>query len=369
MNIHFDRDGRRCRLGEPTYPTSPELKITKRLAFQVSGSLQKLIDVGRGWLFGDPAPEVGGRQVRNIPTNEKNMAKIQRKTSHEELQRDEIADGVHDVIEGVYHQRYRILALVVVLIVVALGIYLYNASREATQRALNSEIATAMESYFALEAQTEVDQRAAQAEALVAQLDEIGAEYSMGLPLGRFAIYIKGMTHYAVDNFGEARRTYAEYLEQANTSEERARGEIAMAYAYENEGFFPAEPQAQRELLDQALAHYQQAAEVADGEQPYLYYYALLGQARALEAVGRNDEAIALYQRVIDERPLEVTEVEAQETVDAQARAMFEMVSRMLRETEEQIGLAATARLRLERLQARTGTGPAVETVITTVAP
>ena len=298
------------------------------------------------------------------------MAKSKRKPTHEELQRDEIADSLHDIVETIHRLKYVILAAILIIIAVAVAWRYVDVRRGERLIALNQAVTETIQDFHQLESLTEPEERQEAAASLVETLEEVIQTHGTSQPLGRFALYLKGMTHYSVDEFGPARSAFNQYLAEARNDEESARGEIALAYAYENEGFFPADPESQRSLLDLAQNHYLRASGIARQPHPYLHYYAVLGQARVHEAIGENQEALDLYRQILEERPpRELEPIEDIEAPDRQQRALIRMLARMMREAEEPLSLTATAQLRLERLEARMGIAPDEGPVTTVIAP
>jgi tetratricopeptide (TPR) repeat protein len=168
--------------------------------------------------------------------------------------------------------------------------------------------------------------------------------------LGREAVYLKGQANYIMGNFEAAQTAYERYIEAAPDPESQARGEIALAYAHENQAFFLTETSAQNDRLVTAETHYRTAMEFTD-KGSHLYYYAMLGIARVKELIRQDAEAIKIYEQVLEERPAQIAEPEAVEDEGRSSDPIVEMVREMVDAQESQLSFATTAKLRLDRLK------------------
>lgn len=290
-----------------------------------------------------------------------------RRLEQQELERDEIADGFHDTMEAIHRHRWTILTGLVVLVALILAVQMWVSLRQSRQVALTSAVSTMFERYAQLESLAP-EARTDEARALLTDLEPYIADYS-GSALGNTFLLIKGRIHYLLDEYEPARTAYEEYTEKAEDAEQRARGLIAVAYTFENQSFFPTTGTlTQRDLLDRALNNYELAAQSAGDTFGYLSAYALLGEARIHELLGDTEKAAGLYREVIERRPLSTPEANEDEQRDMEGdqAEMLRYIQNQIREREDQLSLASTAQLRLERLEARAGLAePTVTTTVT----
>lgn len=281
------------------------------------------------------------------------------KFSHEELQKDEVAEGVHELFLWMQKNKQKLIALALLLVAATLGWSVYSSHKDVVLRDSNVQMASALNDYQRLSAIEDPEQAAAALETLVANLDEMIEQYG-GTTIGTEALFLKGAAYYTQDMFTEAREAYAAYRDKAGSAREAARAYIALGYTDENESFF-SDQADQRNLLDQALVNYESASARVDQES-YLRYYALMGQARVYELTRRNEEAIACYQQVMKERPAPDSGDTKVDMSLSMGGRMGDMIAEMIGDQQRLLSFSATARQRLERLQASMGeeTGPTV---------
>lgn len=295
------------------------------------------------------------------------MAKKPRPT-HEQLQRDEIADSFHETLELIHNNRRAILMGLIALILLAIAIRAFSIHSANTQNQLNNQVAMLMSQYERIQAVPDSKDRTDATKNLIAELDKTVSQYDTGSILARTALFLKGKAYYSMDRFSEARASYEKFIMAAGDNEERARGEIALAYACENQAFFPTSGTlTARSLIDESIKHFKTAQQLAEAQAPYLYYYAMLGEARCNEVLGNNDAATKLYDKILKDRP----EPKPQATpAEKEGKDMQSNLANMLRnriqDAEAQINLAATARQRLDRLQAKASLVPASAVSVTT---
>ncbi len=291
------------------------------------------------------------------------MAK--RKLTHEELQRDEVAEGLQETLDSLRRNRNKLIGLAAVAILVAIVYAAVSGYQARVLRESNEMFANAMTAYARLLSAADDEQRRGALGDMITELDTLIETYGTS-PLGRAATFLKGRAYYAIDDYPKAQEAYEQYLAQTQDDAQKARGEIALAYSLENESFFLDDLTEQRAKLDQARVHYELAA-AASPKPSFLYYYALLGQARYHELVQEEEQAIALLEEVVAERPAPVTDPAAAAGPDPDEDPELALVKMAIREREAQLSLAATARQRLERLRARQGLDEAVTEVTTQV--
>lgn len=295
------------------------------------------------------------------------MAKKSRPT-HEQLQRDEIADSFHETLELIHDNRRTILMAVLALILLAVAIFAYSNHRTNVKNELNMRVASLISAYDRIQAIPDAKTRTDATKNLINELDTTIKDYDTDTVLSRAALYLKGMAHYSLDQFPEARADYEKFVKAAETAEERARGEIALAYAYENQAFFPTTGTlTARSLIDDAIKHYKAAQQIARDEAPYLHDYAMLGEARCHEVSGNTDKAAELYSKVLKDRPAPTPVATPEEKEGQDVQSVYaKMLRERIKDAESQITLAATAQQRLDRLQARASLAPAGAVSVTT---
>lgn len=272
--------------------------------------------------------------------------------THEELQRDEVAESLKETAEAV---KSHLRLIIGILIVIGIGLIVFWAiqtHRSGIQREINQQWTDAVEQYSRLIMAENISERQQIGESLIADL-ELMVETWPEHDLGETAQYLLAKTNYELDRYTDAQESYEAYLEMADTPTERAMGEIGLAYAFENESFFVS-PEVQASKIDTAMTHYRSAAQRVPGS--YLHYYALMGQARLHELRNENEEAIALYEQVINERDVPTTlGATDPEEGEGEEDQLLSLVRDQLQNVQSQISFQATAQLRLERLRARAG--------------
>ena len=289
-----------------------------------------------------------------------------RKDIEEQLQKDEVAESIQELTQWVRTNRAWMISAILLILVFVVGKAIWASHRETVLRETNALMNDVLMSYAQVEGAKEDVQREEGMKSLMSATARLIDSYP-GTKLAREAQFVKGKAYYALDKFQEAQKTFQEYVEKAPNDEERSRGEIALAYAFENNSFL-VPPASQKNLLDQAATHYSLAENYAQGPDaaqpawPYLYYYALMGRARILEVTNKPQEAIKIYEKVIADRPVPIPpEAKDEKNPSAESDPIMKFVTREIENRSAQISFQATAKLRLERLKA-TPTGPAQTT-------
>ncbi|HOE97090.1 MAG TPA: tetratricopeptide repeat protein [Candidatus Sumerlaeota bacterium] len=281
------------------------------------------------------------------------MAKAQRPTANE-LQRDEVAESLQETLLTLQRNRKKLIAAAIVLI---LGVIIFTAVRSHRNSVIiesNRLMSDALEGYGRLIQATDETDRQREVDYTLAALDQLHDSHG-DTPLGHEALFLKGKIHYELGNWEEAQRAYQQYIDEARTAEQRAQGRIALAYAHENASFSQPNEQARRSELDAALLNFEQAQDAAP-DHSYLTYYAMLGEARYYELTGDNERAIAVLERIVNERPAPVAQTDSADEADSPLDTeLSEQLRTAVREQESQASFQATAKLRLERLRARAG--------------
>jgi tetratricopeptide (TPR) repeat protein len=269
---------------------------------------------------------------------------------HEQVQHDEVAEGVHEAVVFVQKHFVLLILIVVGILVVGLGLVTKRSRDSRVASEINLAVTQAMFQLGEIGASTDSAQRVAAAQPIVTKMDELIAKYPDDV-LARQALFLKGRALYESDQFEAAQEAYNQFINQAPTEEAAARGDMALGYAYENQSFLVDSGDRQTDLLTAALGSYNRAAGRVPGS--YIYYYALMGQARVNELLQKPELAIALYQEVLDERPLpgsQVVETDV-EGAGGENAELMDMIRQSLKEMESQMSFQKTAQLRLAQLK------------------
>ena len=273
------------------------------------------------------------------------MAKI----TYEQVDHDAVAEGLHEGLEWTHRHRHLLIGLFCALMVALLVFAVVARHNRAQTQAVNALMGTALTAADQVENGVDEDARAASLKTLEEAVTTLNDQYA-GQPLAVESVFLLGNAYYRIDDFAKAQDAYSRYLAQAKTSEQKARAEIALGYAAENESFLKTEQNspAQTDKLNQALGHYESALTLTP-QKDYVHYYALLSKARILELTSKNDEAIALYQQVLNERPAAIA---AEEADEKEVNGLVAMFRDEIKKREGLLSFASTAQLRLDRLTA-----------------
>jgi tetratricopeptide (TPR) repeat protein len=268
---------------------------------------------------------------------------------HEQVQHDEVAEGVHEAVVFVQKHALKLLLLVVAVLVIGLVLITRKSRESRIASEINIAITQAMIQINEIASAGDPAQRLAAAQPVVTGMDKLIEQHPENI-LARQALFLKGRALYEADQFEDAQAAYRKFIDQAPTQEAAARGDIALAYAYENQSFLVEDTQRQTDLLTAALGSYNNAAERLPGS--YLYYYALMGQARVNEVLKKPDAAIALYQRVLDERPApDPEDMETPAGDGSEEGDLMDLIRQSLNQMESQMSFQKTAQLRLAQLK------------------
>jgi tetratricopeptide (TPR) repeat protein len=295
------------------------------------------------------------------------MSKMQ-KDIQDELRKDEVAETLQRIGENIQAYRNLLITMAIIIVAGVLITFGLRSHQETVARESNAMLAGVIQRYEGLVSQPDAKQREDLLKQLVDSANSLADTYP-DTKLGREALYIKGNAYYQMDRFVDAEKAYKAYLEKAANDEEKARGEIALGYTAENWSFMSPAKERQ-EKVNAALDHYTKAASLAEGGDkahpayPYLYYYAVICQARVNELLpGKTKEAMALYEEVLKNRPEPVVKSEDKEARGEQDMLM-QFVRRQLDEVSGQMSLQATAKMRLDRLKSAPLSAPPVMTEV-----
>ena len=281
------------------------------------------------------------------------MAGKGRKLTQAELEQDEVALTIQELIDSLKANRVKLLtiaAAAALMIMIGVG---YKSYRERV-RIESSEILNKANGLFLeIPRMGDEEERKKKLQETIGALQTLIDRYKDS-PAAREALYLEGNCYFYMDESGKAKELYQSFINQAGTDEERARGEIALGYAIENEIYLTKEKADQQPHVEEAKKHFQSALEIAPPKS-YLYYFALMSQARILELTSHDQEALDIYSRVVAERPSPVL---AAEGFDPNKRPDFsgglmEFAKQQVTQQLSQLSLFTTAMLRKDRLEAQ----------------
>jgi tetratricopeptide (TPR) repeat protein len=268
------------------------------------------------------------------------------KIARQELERDEVAEGLHHLIEKFQRNQRTILLVAAAVLILFIGVIVYSAYRKSvitnTSQTLNAANITFAQ-IIGLEDATE---REKQLNATIENLDTLVEQYPDS-EAAREALYLQGNAYYYMDKLDEAQAKFQQYVEESDTAEERARGEIALGFTLENQFYLQDEDVNK---LNEAIVHYEQAATDYAPEGSYLHYYALLNKARVLELMFQDQQALDIYEQIMQERPAPRSGFEPADEEEDQSGRDF--LKQMLRDQMDPLSFYATAKLRADRLKA-----------------
>jgi len=253
-------------------------------------------------------------------------------------------------LELVLKYRTQLTVLAVVVVVMILLVNMNNARVTRIRQESTGLLSDAINSYSQLMVLSDIEQRQSQFDDVIGILNQLEIDYGDTL-LGNEARYFRGKVFFAMDRFEEAQEHYRAYIEHAANDENRARGQIALGYSHENQAFLTDEPGEQHGKLDDASDNYTRAMKLSPAPS-YIYYYALMGQARVSELTSRRAEAMSLYEEVLEGRP--EPPVDEDEPDPRTLANPLDYVKWFIRKQQQAESFHTTAKLRLDRLRATT---------------
>ncbi len=277
------------------------------------------------------------------------MAKARSKPDVADLQHDEVADSIAHMTEWIQDHGRRVLIIGIVAVVAVASIAFFSANQDRTARDKSDRLQAANLIYNqALLAQND-DARKSQIDSAIGSLDNLRDDYP-GSDAARLALYIQGNCFFSLDELDSAQSAFEDYISEARTPEEEARGELALGYTHENSFYLTDED----ESIDQAEVHFALAADLAPAES-YLHYSALLNRARVLELRSQDQQALELYERIAGSRSLPRASSSSDTQDEGDGDAGFNLTSLILeqvRSRTEPQSFQFTAQLRADRLRA-----------------
>lgn len=279
------------------------------------------------------------------------MAQI--KITKEELKHDEVLETTDKVLRWIKAHLNTILGVVALLFAVyAVATYMHNSQRNSLVRA-NDLLADAQARYNMGVIMTDwsTPERIEAMNEVVRLTNQILDEFA-GSPVARQALFLQGTAYFSAGddviqalqggapNTDNAVSTFTRYISEAQTPLERAKGNLALASAYENMLFLTQ----QSSYYQDAVLRYRMIHE--DAQAPgFVRAEAMLAEARLEAFQGRTQRAEELYRRVIEMRADEPEQLEEGEELRPERAFVLQ-----LREVLDQFSHAGTARTELQRL-------------------
>ncbi len=223
------------------------------------------------------------------------MGKI--KITKKDLKEDEVQHFGMNVVTYI-KENYTILVIILALIVVGfIGVRLYKYRQSIVMQESNKLFTVAINYYErAVMAEQEPQRRQDYLNECIKTCEQILRDYP-GAKVSRVALFFEANAYYLLNDFDQAITLYQQYVESATNDLDEARGHISLGYCFENKFFYERTDQ---NILDQARREYERAIDLAGDS--YLAYEGMLCKARLLELAGKKQEAIALYEKVMDDR-------------------------------------------------------------------
>jgi predicted negative regulator of RcsB-dependent stress response len=143
---------------------------------------------------------------------------------------------------------------------------------------------------------TSVQARAAMA---LEPLETLQSEYG-GTNAAKSARLLHAGALFDAGRYDEAAEMYAAFADSGALEAQRVAAREGVGYALEAKAFAIEDKAAQTAALERALAAFAKIQDKPDG---LMRDYALYHQARVMQALDRRDEAIKLYNEVLDTQP------------------------------------------------------------------
>ena len=282
------------------------------------------------------------------------MAKARKKITRQELKQDEVAETLEEMLESVRAnwRKYVVGGLVVILLIISGVVYSNRRTQIKTETSLQLNMANLL--LDQLPGMLDEAQRETGLRDTINGLQRIIDDYS-GSQAAHLALYLQGNCYFQLDELEEAQDIYQRYSDEAKDDEDAARGEIALGEALENQAYLtdPSDPLA-RTRVDEARIHYIRAEELA-GPGSYLYTQARMNQARLLELVYFDAQAIEIYREIMETRPppsLVEPREDGPEDGAPTGNEFQSMIRAQIRSMNDTLSFATTAKLRFDRLEA-----------------
>ncbi len=266
----------------------------------------------------------------------------------EELEQDEVALTLLTLAETIKNNRVKLMSLAAAIALVAVIGWGYDAYRQRIKFESSAILNQANSLFADIPRIKDDEERKKRLQETIGALQTLIDRYTDS-PSALEALYLQGNCYYYMDDVVKAQTAFQAYANKATASEDKAKGEIALGYALENE-FYLTENRAK---IDEAVSKYKSAETTAPAKS-YLYYLSLMSQARILELTHKDEEALAVYQRVVAERPSPIVGAVApkQDNRPDLSGGIVEFAKNQVAQSLSQMSLFSSATLRVDRLNA-----------------
>jgi tetratricopeptide (TPR) repeat protein len=278
------------------------------------------------------------------------MAKI--KITKQDLKQDEVKSFGMKV--GHYFQEnYTFIIIILAVVVVGMiGLKLYQYRRAIVLRESNGLFMRVLNQYE--RGVMTADDQARRREFLegsITTAEQLLRDFPSA-KIARPTLYLEGNAYYLLNDYDQAITIFQQYVESARDNMDQAKGNIALGNCFENKFFYE---QTDQGVLEQAMRAYERAINQA-GES-YLKYEAMLNKARLVELKGEKEEALAIYEDVMEAREFVVDDfnqrmAEIEELEQAKRDVPFE--KQILKQVNEALTIFTfykTAELEISRLK------------------
>lgn len=196
----------------------------------------------------------------------------------EDLRHDAFVDTTARVTHYLQHNFMAVMVGVAAIAVVVVGVVFLQQSREGSRLQASQLMFRATSLY----------QGGQYSDGLIV-MDDLISQHG-GSSEGRAALYLAGASHLALGENDEAISRFEEYLDVAGSGQYAVSARLGIALANESRGNHEV-----------AASTYREVRTKLEADSPFLTQ-AAIGEARALQALGKIDEALAVL------RPLRGTE-------------------------------------------------------------
>ena len=237
--------------------------------------------------------------------------------TRKELKHDAIHDAGQSMLEFFEYHRTRITTVALSVLALILVIVVSSRIVKSNRLAASQGLSNLQKQYMRVQMVGEAETRKEMLDPLVKACESFALANS-GSYFGSEALYIKGNCLFVREEYEKAKAAYREYLDAAKSGEDKAKGNIALGYVYENQFFGDRD---NKDLLDKALAAYEAGKNQAGGASGVGNYYAAeaaVNIARLHEQTGNYTEAKALYEKIVAGRAFDDEETTEEEDDNAQ---------------------------------------------------
>ncbi len=286
------------------------------------------------------------------------MAVKGRKLTREDLERDEVAESLQEMAATLRENRMKILVVCLGAILIAAVGWGYKSYRDKIKIEASAVFYQANVVFSEIPSMKDEQERTKQLESTISSLQGLIEKYPDSVS-AREAIFLQGNCYYTMDKLDKARETFQKYIEKAKTNDDRAKGEIALGYALENQIYLSGNQVEMKPKIEEAKAEYKKAEEQAVPKS-FQYYEALMCQARLLELTAHDAEALEIYKRVMKERPAPSKIALGQKGKSSETMGgLEEFVRGQIADRLTPLSLYAAARARADRIESRSNVAAA----------